>query len=104
MPHPTYIRGEIELSDGTKTQFSITSAIEYRQWGNERATLGDTVDLMEALADAAFDNGLREATSVQERISALQVEIAEARRLGRDPQRQLCELADLQEATEPEEE
>lgn len=56
------------------------------------------------LAAGAYENGLREPTEEEERIAELKAEIAECHRLGRVPERQLCELADLQEDIEPEEE
>lgn len=51
--HPTYITGTIELSDGSKTQFSIGPDLGWQQWGNDPSKLGDTVDLMDALAEAS---------------------------------------------------
>jgi hypothetical protein len=56
--HPTYITGKITLSDGSETEFSITAEVGWQQWGNIPEKLGDTVDLMDALADAACDHGL----------------------------------------------
>lgn len=53
----------------------------------------------EVLSDDASDwtDALQMYGDIDGQIEALRTEIAEAYRLGRDPQRQLCELADLEE-------
>lgn len=55
-PHATYIKGEITLSDGSTTGFSIQADLGWQQWGNDPSKLGDTVDLMKSLAEATADH------------------------------------------------
>lgn len=59
-PHPVRITGTIELSDGSESSFSVQADQGWQQWGNDTRKLGTTVDLMEGLAAAAHEAGLRE--------------------------------------------
>lgn len=59
--HPTYIEGKVTLSDGRTVEFSIGADLGWQQWGATQDTCGETVDLMDALAAAANDAGLRPA-------------------------------------------
>ena len=43
------IKGHFNLSDGSKTQFSIDRGYGWQQWGNTRENLGLTVDRVEQL-------------------------------------------------------
>jgi len=45
------IKGHFNLSDGSKTQFSINKEYGWQQWGNRRENLGLTVDRVEQLTD-----------------------------------------------------
>jgi hypothetical protein len=58
---PTYITGKVTLSDGSETEFSIQPDLGWQQWGNYTEKLGATSDLMEELANAAYEAGLRDA-------------------------------------------
>lgn len=59
MIHPTRIEGAVTLSDGREVKFSIGPDLGWQQWGADQQTCGETVDLMDALAAAAGDVGLR---------------------------------------------
>jgi hypothetical protein len=54
--HPVSITGKVTLSDGSATEFSIDPDITWNQWGNNPSKMGDTVNLMDALATAAGDH------------------------------------------------
>lgn len=56
---PTQIKGTITLSDGSESEFSIFDNNEWHQWGAETKRLGQTVDVIEAIA-----NGLTNAEIV----------------------------------------
>lgn len=59
MAHPTRIEGTVTLSDGREVKFSIGADLGWQQWGATQETCGETVGLMDALATAAGDEGLR---------------------------------------------
>jgi hypothetical protein len=55
------ITGKFQLADGSETSFSISSqsdelGIGWQQWGNDTDHLSETVDLIEALTEAAADH------------------------------------------------
>ena len=59
--HVTAIEGTFRLSDGSTTRFSIDGPESgWYQWGNDRSKLGETVDLLNALSDAAYEVGMGE--------------------------------------------
>jgi hypothetical protein len=43
------IKGYFNLTDGSKTQFSIDKEYGWQQWGNTMGNLGETVDRLEQL-------------------------------------------------------
>lgn len=45
------VKGWFKLSDGTKTNFTISSAGEWEQWGNTRENLGVSVPFIEELVN-----------------------------------------------------
>lgn len=56
---PTQIKGEITMSDGTVSDFTIFDNNEWTQWGSvSTERLGRTVDVMDALASGLTDAGI----------------------------------------------
>lgn len=55
-PHVVEISGKVTLSDGTTSEFSVTKDLGWQQWGGTQARLGETVDLMDSLAEAANEH------------------------------------------------
>lgn len=54
--HVTEIKGLVTLSDGSTSEFSLTKDLGWQQWGAVPERLGQTVDLMEALSQAADEH------------------------------------------------
>lgn len=52
------ITGTITLTDGTTSEFSIETDGGWQQWAAEPGRLGRTVDAMEALTRALFEDNL----------------------------------------------
>jgi hypothetical protein len=48
-PRPLAITGEIELRDGTKTSFSLSTEYRWEQWGQPESKRYETVDLLHAI-------------------------------------------------------
>ena len=48
------IKGHFNLSDGSKTQFSIDKEYGWEQWGNTKENLGITVDRLDRLKNELF--------------------------------------------------
>ena len=58
---PTYIEGTVTLSDGRTQSFAIDPDTGWHQWGGTTEQLAETGELMDALAPAAYEGGLRSA-------------------------------------------
>ncbi|SIB67787.1 hypothetical protein [Mycobacteroides abscessus] len=52
------IKGTIKLTDGSESEFQITSDGNWFQWGATTERLGESVDVVEALAKAAINDEL----------------------------------------------
>lgn len=65
---PVRISGKILMSDGSETEFSIEGDLGWQQWGNITEKLGATVDLMDALSEAAGEH-LRDPEDVQDDVT-----------------------------------
>lgn len=52
------ITGTIELSDGTKSEFMITSDGEWHQWGADKERLGKTSSALSTMAEALLIEGI----------------------------------------------
>lgn len=54
--HAVRVTGTVELSDGSKTEFSIEPDLGWQQWGNIPEKLAVTGVLMDALSEAAAEH------------------------------------------------
>lgn len=54
--YPVSIQGSVELSDGSKTEFSIQPNLGWQQWGNTTEKLFVTTPLMDDLVTATADH------------------------------------------------
>lgn len=50
------IEGTIKMKDGSEHKFLLSGEKFWSQWGASGSELGKTVDLMEALAEAAYEH------------------------------------------------
>lgn len=55
---PARVEGKIVRADGTSTEFSIGAGGTYQQWGGTVAELGESVDLVQTMANAAVNDDL----------------------------------------------
>ena len=50
-----YITGTIRMTDGTESAFSIQADAGWQQWGAGSERLAETVDVLDAMAQAAAE-------------------------------------------------
>lgn len=50
------INGTITMTDGTVSEFSITTDGGWQQWGTPRQRLGESVDAMEAMVRGLLED------------------------------------------------
>jgi hypothetical protein len=52
------VAGTITMADGSTSEFQITGTGVWSQWGADRSRLGDSVDVVDAMANGLIANSL----------------------------------------------